>query len=57
MFRVSLDTLHRLDLLLFDRSSISRVILVKSDPLEPSVLKSVKFDLLLDWSNINDLVD
>jgi hypothetical protein len=49
--------LHQLDLLVPDGSSISRVVLVKSNPLGPSGLSSVKFDLLLARSNMNDLVD
>jgi hypothetical protein len=49
--------LHRLCLLVYDQSSVPRVVSVKSDPLGPSVLPSVKFDLLLGLSGMNDLVD
>jgi hypothetical protein len=48
--------LHQLGLLVSDRSFIAKVVSVKFDPLRPSKLPSVKFNLLLNWSGMNDLV-
>jgi hypothetical protein len=48
--------LHWLDLVVFDRSSVPRVVSVKSDHLGPSWLALIKFDPLLDWLSMNNLV-
>jgi hypothetical protein len=50
------NTLYRLRLLVFDGSFVSKVISIKFDPLRSSGLSSVKFDLLLDWLNMNNMV-
>jgi hypothetical protein len=49
--------LHQTSFLAFDRSSVLRVVSIKSDPLGPSGFSLVKFNLLLDWSSMNNLVD
>jgi hypothetical protein len=48
--------LYQVDLLVFDRSSISRAVSIKFDPLWPLGLPSVKFNLMLDRSDMNGLV-
>lgn len=45
-----------IDLLVLDRSSVSRVVLINFDHLGPSGLPSVQFDLLLDRSSMNGLI-
>jgi hypothetical protein len=47
---------HRLGLQVSNRSIVLRVVSVKSDPLGPMGLPSVKFDLPLDHLDTNDLV-
>jgi hypothetical protein len=51
-----LDILHRLCLLVSDRSSVLSVVSVKSDPFRPSGLASVKFDYVSGRLGMNDLV-
>jgi hypothetical protein len=53
--RVTLSMLHRVDLLVFDRSFVPIVISIKFDPLVSSGLP-YKFDLLLDRLSMNGLV-
>jgi hypothetical protein len=48
--------LHWLGLLVPDRLSISRAVSIKSDPMEPTGLPSVKCNLLLGRSAMNDQV-
>jgi hypothetical protein len=54
--RVTLSIFYRIDLLVFYLSSVPRAGSIKFDPLGHSVLPLVKFDLLVDWSNMNGLV-
>jgi hypothetical protein len=52
--QVILNMLHQLHLSILERTFVSRVVLIKSDPLGPIELPLVKFDPLL--SGMNDLV-
>jgi hypothetical protein len=54
--RVTLKTLHQLDLIVFDGTFVMRAISIKFDHLGLLRLPSVKFDLLLNQLNINYLV-
>jgi hypothetical protein len=54
--RVTLITLHRVDLLVFDCSFVSRFVSIKFDHLRSSGQLSIKFDLILDSLSINSLV-
>jgi hypothetical protein len=51
-----LNTLHELELLVPYQLSVSGIVSVKSDPLGSTGLSSVKFNLLLSRSGMNDLV-
>jgi hypothetical protein len=43
----------QIDLLVFDRLFVSRIISIKFDPLGPSGLPSIKFNLVLDHLSMN----
>jgi hypothetical protein len=47
---------HRVNLLVFDRSYVPRVVSTVFNPLESSVPPSIKLDLLLDQLTMNILV-
>jgi hypothetical protein len=47
---------YQINLLVFNRLFVLRVVLIKFDPLVPLGLSLVKSNLLLDWLDINNLI-
>jgi hypothetical protein len=54
--QLTLNMLHLLDVLIPIDCPISRAVLVKTNPLGPTWLPSVQFDLLLSQLSMNGLV-
>jgi hypothetical protein len=52
--RVALSMFCQIELLIFNRLFVPRVVSIMYDPLRSLGLPSIKFDLLFDWLNTND---
>jgi hypothetical protein len=54
--RVILSIFCRVDLLVFNLSSVPRIVSIKFNPLRHLGMSSIKSDLLMDRSGMNSLV-